>query len=198
MNNPIAIPILTPQFADAFAWAVHLHARQARKGSTIPYVTHLMIVAATVLEYGGSETQAIAALLHDAAEDQGGQPTLDMIRTRFGNAVADIVETCTDTFEIPKPDWKPRKQAYLDRLRHHAGDAKLVATADKLHNFSTTRDDLRREGDAAWRKFNAPKEGQLWYFRGCVDALAAPGRTSIVEKLAAVVEDIERLANAPT
>ena len=197
MNNSMAFPILTPQFADAFAWAVHLHARQARKGSTIPYVSHLMIVAATVLEHGGSETQAIAALLHDAAEDQGGQPTLDMIRTRFGNAVADIVETCTDTFDIPKPEWRPRKQAYLDRLRHHAGCATLVAAADKLHNFSTTRDDLRREGDAAWRKFNAPKEGQLWYFRGCVDALVASGRTPIVEKLAAVVEDIERLANAP-
>jgi (p)ppGpp synthase/HD superfamily hydrolase len=187
-------PVMSPQFADAFAWANHLHARQTRKGSSIPYISHLMIVSATVIEHGGSEDQAIAALLHDAAEDQGGMPRLDQIRRRFGDAVADIVDVCTDTFDDPKPAWRPRKEAYLKRLRNATTGARLVAAADKLHNFSTTRDDLRREGDAAWAKFNAPKEGQLWYFRGCVDALSAQGVTPLVAKLAAVVAEIEELA----
>jgi (p)ppGpp synthase/HD superfamily hydrolase len=194
MDKQAALPVMSPQFSDAFAFANQLHARQTRKGSTIPYISHLMIVAATVIEHGGNEDQAIAALLHDAAEDQGGKPRLDQIRLRFGDGVADIVDVCTDTFDDPKPAWRPRKEAYLKRLRNATAGARLVATADKLHNFSTTRDDLRSEGDAAWAKFNAPKEGQLWYFRECVDALSASGVTPLVAKLAGVVAEIEILA----
>ena len=194
MDKQIASPILSSRLADAFTWAAQLHAEQARKRSTIPYLSHLMIVAGTVIEHGGSEVQAIAALLHDAAEDQGGRPTLDEIRIRFGNEVAHIVDACTDTFDYPKPDWRPRKAAYLRRMRNETAGARLVAAADKLHNFSTTRDDLRRDGNAAWAKFNAPKEGQLWYFRECVSALSASGVSPIVAKLAGVVDEIAWLA----
>ena len=121
--------MLTKRFDDAFHYAHSLHHNQTRKGTSIPYISHLMSVAALVIEHGGSEDQAIAALLHDAAEDQGGAETLAEIRKRFGDSVADIVSDCTDSWTDPKPDWLPRKEAYLASLskkpeqcdtKHHA------------------------------------------------------------------------------
>lgn len=114
--DPLPQPVLGERFTDAFAYAVHLHARHARKATTIPYLTHLMSVCSLVLEDGGDEDLAVAALLHDGPEDQGGQRILDEIRERFGDAVAKLVDGLTDTLEKRKPDWRPRKEAYLRRL----------------------------------------------------------------------------------
>ncbi len=109
-------PLLSPRFALALQFANEIHATQQRKGAGAPYISHLMAVSASVLEYGGGETEAIAALLHDAAEDCGGRPMLEAIRVMFGDAVADIVEACTDAMEEPKPAWGPRKEAYVAHL----------------------------------------------------------------------------------
>ena len=107
---------LSEKFRKALSYAFDLHADQIKKASGVPYVGHLLSVAGTVLEHSGTETQAIAALLHDAAEDQGGRKTLSKIERKFGRAVADIVEDCTDTFETPKPPWLERKRSYLRHL----------------------------------------------------------------------------------
>src|SRR6202165_1818736 len=105
--------MLTGRYDEAFRYAHELHSNQKRKGTSIPYISHLMIVSALVIENGGTEDQAIGALLHDAAEDQGGTKTLNEVRRRFGDVVAEIVSDCTDAWDDPKPLWKPRKEAYL-------------------------------------------------------------------------------------
>lgn len=145
--------ILTSRFTDALTLATHLHAGQVRKGSSTPYIAHLMAVASTVLEFGGDEDEAIGALLHDAAEDCGGRPTLERVRAQFGDRVAEIVEGCTDTFNKPKPDWRPRKEAYLARLRRESDSVKLVAAGDKLHNVNCTLRGFLRERDPIWSRF---------------------------------------------
>src|SRR3954470_14077825 len=111
------MPILTRRFDDAFAYAHQVHERQVRKGSGVPYLGHLLGVSSIVLDDGGSEDEAIAALLHDAAEDHGGRATVEIIRSRFGGAVASIVEDCTDSWESPKRPWMERKLAYIDHAR---------------------------------------------------------------------------------
>ena len=140
--------ILSPKFDEAVAFAVELHREQPRKGTGVPYVSHLFSVAALVLEHGGTEEQAIAALLHDAVEDQGGKPTAEVIRARFGDSVADIVEGCTDTDVSPKPPWRERKEAYVARVRREPVHVRLVSAADKLHNARTMVTDLRIHGPA--------------------------------------------------
>ena len=159
--DPFPDPVLRDRFADAFAYAVQLHALQARKGTAIPYVTHLMSVCSLVLEDGGDEDQAIAALLHDGPEDQGGQHILDEIRERFGDHVAKLVYGLTDTLEKLKPDWRPRKEAYLRRLVAEEAAVLRVSLADKLHNLRS----IATDGDAVWARFNAQKPEQSWYFR---------------------------------
>lgn len=159
--------ILSERFDVALVLASDLHRHQTRKQTEIPYVTHLLAVTALVLEHGGDEDQAIAALLHDAPEDQGGRPTLGMIRDRFGDRVAGIVEDCTDTFEDPKPAWLPRKIAYLHHLEHQAHEpALLVSAADKLHNLRAIRGDFVQHGDQLWGRFSGRPGQQLWYFQG--------------------------------
>ena len=126
---------LSPCFDDALVFASRLHAGQLRKGTPVPYVAHLLAVTATVLEHGGDEDEAIAALLHDAVEDQGGAATRAKIRRRFGENVAAIVDGCTDADTIPKPPWQQRKEAYLAHLVGETSPSvRLVSSADKLHN----------------------------------------------------------------
>lgn len=164
--DPIPHPVLGDRFVDSFAYAVHLHARQARKGTAISYLTHLMTVCSLVLEDNGDEDQAIAALLHDGAEDQGGQPVLDDIRRRFGDEVANLVDGLSDTLEEEKPDWEPRKRDYLARLADEPTSVLRVSLADKLHNIRSVAFDLAspRTGDAVWKRFNAGRELQAWYY----------------------------------
>lgn len=162
--DPLLHPVLGDRFTDAFAYAADLHARQARKGTAISYMTHLMTVCSLVLEDGGDENQAIAALLHDGPEDQGGQPILDEIRRRFGDDVATLVDGLTDTLKAPKPKWRLRKEAYLLRLEHEPISVLQVSVADKLHNLRSVAVDHSALGEAVWDRFNAGRMQQEWYF----------------------------------
>jgi (p)ppGpp synthase/HD superfamily hydrolase len=153
-----------------------------------------MSVAALVLEAGGGEDEAVAALLHDVVEDCGGHPVLEEIRSRFGNRVAYIVDGCTDAYTIPKPPWKARKLEYLDHLREAPDDVRLVSAADKLHNVRTILADLRNDGDSVWERFSGRREGTLWYYRAVLDVLSEGKPNRLVEELHRVVSELETLA----
>jgi (p)ppGpp synthase/HD superfamily hydrolase len=183
--------LLSPDFAEALTFAAHLHSAQTRKGTEVPYVSHLLCVAGLVLEFGGTEDEAIAALLHDAVEDQGGQLTLERIRRRFGSAVADIVEACSDADVLPKPEWRQRKETYIAHVGHASDSARLVSAADKLHNATAIFRDYRHLGDALWARFTGGKEDTLWYYRSLVDAYKAAGPHPIGAELDRVVSELE-------
>jgi (p)ppGpp synthase/HD superfamily hydrolase len=156
---------LTHRFEQALVYATRLHAKQTRKGGgNVPYISHLLSVAALVLEDGGDEDEAIAALLHDAIEDQGGEATRQIILNMFGERVCEIVDGCTDADTIPKPPWQERKQQYIEKLRHASASIRKVALADKLHNARCILSDLQKEGEATWQKFQGGKDGTLWYY----------------------------------
>jgi (p)ppGpp synthase/HD superfamily hydrolase len=191
----LAVPV-SQRFHDALAYASTLHATQARKGAEIPYVAHLLAVASIVMEAGGSENEAIAALLHDGPEDQGGRETLAEIRRQFGDAVADIVEGCSDTFDHPKPPWEDRKSAYIEHLRKTDPSTLLVSAADKLHNARATVRDLREHGASVWARFSATREQTLDNYRRLVDAYERGSkddrRIGIVHELRDLVGQMER------
>jgi (p)ppGpp synthase/HD superfamily hydrolase len=189
---------LSARFEEALAFAARLHAGQTRKGSEIPYIGHLLGVTSIVIQYGGDEDQAIAALLHDAVEDQGGVETLEQIRGRFGDAVADIVAGCTDSWTTPKRPWQARKEAYIAHLAHASQAELLVAAADKLHNARTVLSDYRVMGEAVWSRFTGRKEGTLWYYHALVEALRAQYPSPVVEELARVVSELEVLVASAT
>ena len=169
---------LTIRFDEAFRYAHELHRAQRRKGTSIPYVAHLMSVAALVIEHGGDEEQAIAALLHDAPEDQGGLRVLREIERRFGEDVARIVADCTDSWTDPKPDWRARKEAYLAKLPEEPERSLLVSLADKTHNAEAILYDWRALGEAVWLRFNGGAEGTRWYYGALAQffSRATPGR----------------------
>jgi (p)ppGpp synthase/HD superfamily hydrolase len=181
------------RLSDAFAFAARIHAAQRRKGTDIPYVSHLMAVAGIVLEHGGDEELAIAALLHDAIEDCGADQEAE-IATRFGPRIAAIVRDCTDADEQPKPPWRARKEAYLARLAHKGRDSLLVSAADKLHNARAIVADLRTHGPAMMTRFNAGAAGTLWYYRALSDAFAHHLPCALSRELTLAVDEMERLA----
>jgi (p)ppGpp synthase/HD superfamily hydrolase len=183
--------VLTTRFDDAFRYAHQLHQGQVRKGTTIPYVSHLMTVSALVVEHGGDEDQAIAGLLHDAAEDQGGTQRLAEIRVKFGNAVADIVADCTDAWTKPKPPWRQRKEAYLKALPNKPQASLLVSLADKVHNAEAILFDYRVLGESLWGRFNGGAEGTRWYYGAlaCCFTNLMEGRLS--DRLSRAVEAFE-------
>lgn len=187
-------PFLTTRFDDALAYASQLHRLQTRKGSGVPYISHLLAVAAIALENGADEDQAIAALLHDAVEDQGGLAQLEAIRARYGEGVATIVADCTDSHEEPKPDWQPRKEAYIASLAHKPARSLAVSLADKTHNAAAINADLRAHGQAVWQRFTGGKGGSLWYYRVLATAfrLHAPGVAA--ERFAREVDEMVELA----
>lgn len=183
---------LGPRLQQAFRYAAKMHAGQARKATTVPYLSHLMAVASLVLEAGGDEEMAIAALLHDVVEDCGGMPRLREIRKMFGARVARIVEGCTDSFTEPKPDWIERKKGYLEEVKHADHETRLVSASDKLHNVRTILADYRKDGDAIWLRFNGKKEGTLWYYRALSDEYTRkPNR--ITRELEIAVNELERI-----
>lgn len=183
------------RFGNALAFAAEKHAGQKRKGTRIPYISHPMAVASLVLEYGGGEDEAIAALLHDVAEDAGGQDALDEIRQRFGMGVAAIVEGCTDNLANPDQDWRPRKEAYVEHLRQAPQSVRFVAAADKLHNARSTLKDYQRVGDEVWKRFSASSKAEwLWYYRALVAAFAARGTSPLIKELRQTVEEIAQLS----
>lgn len=186
----------TDRFVAAFRYAAELHRTQPRKGTDIPYISHLMAVAATVLEQGGDEDQAVAALLHDAIEDHpDGGHTRDTIRARFGDRVLTLVEACTDADTHPKPPWRERKERYLAHLVDAPREARLIVLADKLHNARAILTDHRAVGERVWERFNAPKAATLWYYRALSDAFARlePGPlTAEFERVVAELEEESR------
>ena len=164
--------MLTERFDQALAYAAHAHRTQLRKGTAIPYVSHLLGVASLALEAGADEDQAIAALLHDAVEDQGGPDRLADIATRFGPRVARIVADCTDSDAEPKPPWRARKEACVAGLAHKAPESLLVSLADKTHNARAILADLEEHGAAVWDRFTGGRDGSLWYYRALADAFS--------------------------
>jgi len=184
----------SPRIVDAFAFTYDLHRTQVRKGSRVPYITHLMGVAAIVGRHGGDEDQFIAALLHDAVEDQGGLETLDRIRDRFGEAVADYVAGCSDSDEPPKPPWWERKERFIETARTASPKQKLIIAADKLHNARALISDVREKGEAVWDLFNAGREGILWYYAEMVRVLAEDWSHPLLRELAEEVDALQRLA----
>jgi (p)ppGpp synthase/HD superfamily hydrolase len=157
--------LLSKLYDEALVYASKLHRIQVRKGSGTLYIAHLLSVSSRVLSAGGTEVQAIAGFLHDAAEDQGGQATLDEVRARFGNDVAQIVADCTDSWVEPKPAWRPRKEAYLSVLSGKPASSLLVSLADKVDNAEAILNDYRNIGDDLWQRFTGGREGTIWYYR---------------------------------
>jgi (p)ppGpp synthase/HD superfamily hydrolase len=180
--------VLSDRFADALAYANAVHRNQRRKRTEIPYVSHLLAVASIVLEAGGDEDEAIAALLHDAPEDQGGHPQLEQIRASFGKRVAAIVEGCSDSLEVEpwaKEEWRARKERYHDNARQTADSSVLlVSAADKLHNARATLADLQRVGPGVWDRFTGRRDGTLWNYETLL-ALYADSSDPRVRQLAA-------------
>jgi (p)ppGpp synthase/HD superfamily hydrolase len=184
------------RLAAASALAFQIHAEQRRKGTVTPYVSHLLAVAAIVLEYGGDEDQACAGFLHDAIED-GGAQWETVIRDRFGARVADIVRACTDADTQPKPPWRQRKEAYLRHLESEGTDALLVSAADKLHNARAIVSDLRTHGPSMLSRFNAGRDGTLWYYQALSEVLRRRLPGPMTRELGQAVEDMQALAGQP-
>ncbi len=188
-------PILGQRFEDALTYSAKLHSRQIRKGSEVPYIAHLIGVASIALEYGADEDEAIAALLHDVIEDQGGAEVRGEIRNRFGERVVAIVDGCTDADVKPKPPWRQRKEAYIAHIKDASPSVRLVSCSDKLHNARTILKDYRLHGHALWERFKGGKEGTLWYYRALSDVFRAVYPSPLSDELERVVFEIDRLAN---
>jgi (p)ppGpp synthase/HD superfamily hydrolase len=186
---------LGARFLRAFVFAAEKHKGQTRKASSIPYIAHLMGVASLVLEAGGDEDLAIAALLHDVVEDCGGVPMLKEVRRRFGARVAKVVDGCTDAYTDPKPPWRERKEKYIARLRNEDQETRLVSAADKLNNVRSILSDYRAVGESIWSRFNGGREGTLWYYRTLRDEFRRSRPNRITQDLALAVSELESLAS---
>jgi (p)ppGpp synthase/HD superfamily hydrolase len=195
MSEQTSTPRLTDQFSKALVYAEHKHHSQVRKGGDIPYIGHLLSVAGLVINDGGSEAQAIAALLHDAVEDAGGPPTLEEIRAGFGEDVARIVEQCSDTDKQPKPPWRQRKQDYIDHLADVGADTLLVSVADKLDNARSMLRDYQEHGPQLWQRFTVKDpHDHLWYYGELLKAYRSRDCKSwMVDELDRVVAELTRL-----
>lgn len=196
--EPLPEPQLSARFGDAMNLAVALHRKHSRKGTAVPYASHLLAVASLVLEHGGSEDEAIAALLHDAIEDQSGddpEPLKREIEGRFGPAVLETVMGCSDaSTSTNKGSWESRKRAYIDHLADTTDSTRLVSLADKVHNARAILADYRRLGEALWKRFNGGRAGTLWYYRALVTAFSREGQHGLVDELDRTVSEVERLA----
>jgi (p)ppGpp synthase/HD superfamily hydrolase len=187
-------PKLGPRLQRAFRYAAEKHEGQTRKQTAVPYLSHLMAVTSLVLEGGGDEDMAIAALLHDVVEDCGGMPRLREVHRMFGSRVAKIVEGCTDSFTDPKLPWLERKSEYLQRLKHEDAETRLVSASDKLHNVRTVLADYRHDGESIWKRFSGGREGTLWYYRALSDEFQERKPNRITRELAIAVQQLEKAA----
>jgi len=183
---------MSERFEDAMLYAARLHANQHRKTNQTPYIAHLFAVTAMVMEAGGDEDTSIAALLHDSVEDQGGIETLEKIKERFGNKVARIVEECTDAFTHPKPPWRERKLAHIERIKTCSSEALLVILADKVHNSRAMLADYDNLGESIWDKFKGGRDGTLWYYKSLMPIFKERTRGYLVDELARLVDEVER------
>jgi (p)ppGpp synthase/HD superfamily hydrolase len=189
---------LTDRFDRALLYATHVHGGQVRKGTSTRYVAHLLAVSATVLEYGGDEDLAIAALLHDSVEDQGGKGRLNDIRNRFGDRVAHVVAACSDSLADTakgerKADWQKRKEDYIAHLETADDDVLCVSLADKVHNARAILRDLRKPdvGESIWSRFSQPREKTLWYYRSLADKFRNRLPGQLANELQEIIEVLE-------
>lgn len=190
------VPLLGRRFERALLFAVRKHAGQTRKKTDVPYIAHLIAVAGLVLEAGGDEDLAIAALLHDVVEDCGGAPMLKEVQRRFGKRVAHVVDGCTDAYTEPKPPWYERKGKYLERLKGEDEEVRLVSAADKLHNARTILNDYREQGESVWERFRGKRDGTLWYYRALAHEFGRTQSNRLVRELERVVRELELEANS--
>jgi (p)ppGpp synthase/HD superfamily hydrolase len=196
------VTTLTDRFDRALLYATHVHGGQVRKGTSTPYVAHLLAVSATVLEYGGDEDLAIAALLHDSVEDQGGKARLEDVCNRFGDRVAHVVAACSDSLADTakgerKAEWQKRKEAYLAHLDTADEDVLQVSLADKVHNARSILRDLRKAdvGEIIWSRFSQPREKTLWYYRGLADKFRERWPSQLADELREIVDVLEENSN---
>lgn len=185
---------LSSRYADALLYTASLHQNQERKVSGVPYIAHLLRVSGIALEYGATEDEAIAALLHDAIEDQGGDATRQEILRRFGPTVVAIVDGCSDADTTPKPPWRARKESHVEHLRQAEPSVRLVVAADKLDNLRSLVREYRRRGESLWEFFHGRRDGTLWYYQAMLEALASGGVTPLVEELQRTMQELQRLA----
>jgi (p)ppGpp synthase/HD superfamily hydrolase len=188
--TPISKP-LTDRFESALTYAFRLHANQYRKDGTTPYIAHLLSVSALVLENGGDEDEAIAALLHDAIEDQGGVPTGKAIRQQFGDRVFAIVDDCTEPIS-KNYTWRQRKQAHLDHLQQASPAVCRVSLADKLHNLRSLLLSLQQEGEQVWQRFNSDKANHIWFYNSLSAVYQARSQDPMVQVFTQLVRQLEQ------
>jgi (p)ppGpp synthase/HD superfamily hydrolase len=189
-------PALTGRFTDAIVLAEEVHGRSRRTGTKVPYMAHLLVVTGLVLEDGGDEEEAIAAMLHDTVEEGGGRALLERIEQTFGPRVASIVEQCTDSLDGgPAEPWIERKRRYLEHLPDVTDDTVLrVSLADKVHNARSIVRDYRREGHALWERFpDKTATDQLWYYRGLVEFFDARRPGPLTDDLRRSVDEFAQL-----
>jgi len=194
-NRPNKGPRLSSKFDRALLYAAKLHRGKLRKKTKIPDIAHLLGVTAIALEYGANQTEAIAALLHDAVEDAGGRKRLNDIRRKFGHAVAKIVDGCSDSYAEPKPSWLDRKKEYVALVRRASISTKLVSASDKLQNVRSLLRNYREGGGQLWQRYDSGKEGALWYYRALVKAFTGKRIRPLVQELDRAVSELESLAN---
>jgi (p)ppGpp synthase/HD superfamily hydrolase len=186
--------LLTDRFDQALVFASRTHRGQCRKGTNVPYISHLLAVCALVLENGGDEDQAVAALLHDAPEDQGGRGMLDRIRDELGTRVASLVAACSEPPELKQASWRERKEAFLRNLADAPPEALLVIAADKTHNLACLLDDHHHLGDAVFERFNGGKAGTLWYYGRLAEILAPRVPPPLAFRLTEAARALQALA----
>jgi len=155
-----------------------------------------MGVASLVLETGGDEDLAIAALLHDVVEDCGGLPMLNQVRRSFGKRVADVVDGCTDAYTVPKPPWRQRKESYIRRLKKESADTRLVSAADKLNNIRSILSDYRALGESVWSRFNGGRDGTIWYYRTLRDEFLRKDKNRVTVDLDLAVKELELMTGS--
>lgn len=187
---------LSDRFEHALSWAITLHGEQKRKLSGVPYVGHLLRVCGTVMEYAGDEDEVIAALLHDALEDQNRPGLADEIADRFGSGVLHIIKQCSDREDSPPPPWRKRKEAFLERLKTADASVRLVTAADKLDNIRNLVTCYRLWGDRVWEHFRGGREGTLWYYREAVNVLRHASENPLILELELAVRELESLTAA--
>lgn len=183
-------PLLSERFEEALGFAAKLHVRQIRKGSGIPYISHLLSVAALVMEDHGSEDEVIAALLHDAVEDQGGFETREKILQKFGPEVCALVDAVTDSEGSPKPPWQERKERLLRQMENASEGAMRICTADKLHNVRTLVADVKRRGDEAWEPFQKDRDENVWFFTAFVETIKKRFSSPMLDELQSLIEQL--------
>lgn len=186
-------PELGDRFVDALGYAARVHAGQRKKGDDQPYIAHLLRVAGFVLEDGGSENEAIAALLHDAPDDQGGLSRLAEIRRRYGEEVARLVNECTDSFMESKPPWRQLKERYVADLGDSSSGALRVSLADKLDNVRALARDYRIQGDELWVRAGKRQEDVLWYYQALAERFAQLRPGALADELARAIAELDRL-----